>query len=80
MADTVLLSVVVFIVVSLLMSLGVHWLTGGTVRASAIGAICGLAAAFVVGAASTAMRRTGGAPHEGDGNGGSEDHTNARAH
>jgi len=80
MAGTVLLSVVVFIVVSLLMSLGVHWLTGGTVRASAIGAICGLAAAFVVGAASTAMRRIGGAPHEGDRNGGSEDDTNPRAH
>ncbi len=55
---TVILSLIVFIIVSLLVFLGVLWLTGGTVRAATIGAVCGLAAAFVVGAASTAGGRT----------------------
>jgi hypothetical protein len=57
-AGTVILCLVVFILVSLLGFLGVLWLTGGTVRAATIGAVCGLAVAFVVGAASTAGRRT----------------------
>jgi drug/metabolite transporter (DMT)-like permease len=43
--------------VSLLVSLGVMWLTA-VVRGVVIGAVCGLGAAFVVGAASTAGRRT----------------------
>jgi hypothetical protein len=57
-AGTLLLSLVVFVVVSLLVSLGVLWLTGGVVRGAVIGVVCGLAAAFVVGAVSTAGRRT----------------------
>jgi hypothetical protein len=55
---TLLLSLVGFVVVSLVVSLGVLWLTGGVVRGAVIGAVCGLAAAFVVGAASSAGRRT----------------------
>jgi hypothetical protein len=47
---------IVFVAVYLLVSLGVMWLTG--VRGVVIGAVCGLGAAFVVGAASTAGRRT----------------------
>jgi hypothetical protein len=56
-AGSLLLSLVVFVVVSLLGSLGVLWLTG-VVRGVVIGVVCGLGAAFVVGAASTAGRRT----------------------
>jgi drug/metabolite transporter (DMT)-like permease len=71
-AGTVALSLVVFVIVSLLVFLGALWLTGGVVRATTIGAVCGLAAAFVVGAASIVTRRTGGPPrHDGsEGNGG----------
>ena len=55
---SLLLSLVVFVAVTLLVSLGVVWLTGGFVRGVVIGVVCGLGAAFVVGAASTAGRRT----------------------
>jgi drug/metabolite transporter (DMT)-like permease len=80
-AGTVIFSLIVFILVSLLVFLGVLWLTGGTVRAATIGAVCGLAAAFVVGAASTATRRTGGPPRQdgADGNDGSDDDADRRA-
>jgi hypothetical protein len=63
-AGTVLLSVVVFVVVSLLVGLGVLWWTGGVARGAVIGVICGLAAAFVIGTVSTAMGRSGQGPRE----------------
>jgi hypothetical protein len=59
---TVLLSTVVFVVVSLLVSLGVLWWTGGLLSGVLIGVICGLAAAFTIGAVSTAVRRSGERP------------------
>jgi hypothetical protein len=57
-AGSLLLSLAVFVAVTLLVSLGVLWLTGGFVRGVVIGTVCGLAAAFIVGAACTAGRRT----------------------
>ena len=53
---TVLLSLVVF-VVSLLVSLGVVWLTDNVTRGAVIGIVCGLAAAFVISSVSTAVGR-----------------------
>ena len=47
-----LLSIGVFIVVSLLVSLGVLWWTGDAARGVRIGAICGAVAVFAGGAAS----------------------------
>jgi hypothetical protein len=61
-AGTVILSVIVFVVVSLLVSLGVLWLTGGVARGAVIDVMCGLAAAFAVGAVSTAVGRSGEQP------------------
>jgi hypothetical protein len=58
-AGTVILSTIVFIVVSLLVSLGVTWATGGVARGALIGVICGSAAAFTVGAVSIAVGRSG---------------------
>ena len=58
-AGTVILSVIVFVVVSLLVGLGVLWLTGGVGRGAVIGVICGLAAAFTISAVSTAVGRSG---------------------
>ena len=57
-AGTAIVATMVFVVVSLLVGLGVLWLTGGVVRGVVIGVVCDLGAAFVVGAASTAGRRT----------------------
>ena len=51
-AATVLLSIGVFIVVTLFVSLGVLWWTGDATRAVRIGAICGAVAVFAGGAAS----------------------------
>lgn len=56
-AGTVILSAIVFVVVSLLVSLGVLWMTDGVFRGALIGVICGTAAAFTVGAVSTAVGR-----------------------
>ena len=72
---TVLLSTVVFVVVSLLVSLGVLWWTGGLLPGALIGVICGLAAAFTIGVVSTAVRRSGERPrgHENERSGGSPD-------
>ena len=53
-AATVLLSIGVFIVVTLLVSLGVLWWTGDGTRSVLIGVICGCAAAVTVGAVNTA--------------------------
>ena len=58
-AGTVMLSTVVFFVVSVLVSLGVLWWTGDVARGILIGVICGSAAAFTVGAVVTAMGRSG---------------------
>jgi hypothetical protein len=58
-AGTVMLSTVVFFVVSVLVSLGVLWWTGDVARGILIGVICGSAAAFTVGAVITAMGRSG---------------------
>ena len=51
-AATVLLSIVVFIVVTLFVSLAVLWLTGEGTRSVLIGVICGTAAVITVRAAS----------------------------
>ena len=56
-AGTVILSALVFVGVSLLVSLGVLWMTDGVLRGALIGVICGTAAAFTVGAVSTAVGR-----------------------
>ena len=58
-AGTVMLSTVVFFVVSVLVSLGVLWWTGDVIRGTSVGVICGSAAAFTVGAVVTAMGRSG---------------------
>ena len=58
-AGTVILSTIVFIVVSLLVSLGVLWWIGDVTRGALIGVICGTVAAFTVSAVSTAIGRSG---------------------
>jgi hypothetical protein len=58
-AGTVLLATIVFVVVSLLVSLGVLWWTGRLYSGAVIGVICGLAAAFTISAVSTAVGRSG---------------------
>jgi hypothetical protein len=55
LAGTVMLSTVVFFVVSLLVSLGVLWWTGDVARGILIGVICGSAAALTVGTVVTAI-------------------------
>lgn len=60
MAGTVLLAAAVLIVVSVLVSLGVLWLTGGVLPGVVIGMICGFAAAFTIGAVSTMAGRNKG--------------------
>jgi uncharacterized membrane protein (DUF485 family) len=74
-SGTVLLFLVVFVVVSLLVGFGVVWLTGGALRRAVIGVVCGLAAAFVIGAVGTAVGRNERRPRSGasDRTGGSED-------
>ena len=64
MAGTVILSVIVFVVVTLLVGLGVSWWSGGVLSDAAIGVICGLAAAFLIGAVSIAVGRGGMQPRE----------------
>ena len=72
---TLILSTTVFVVVSLLVCLGVLWWTGGLLSGAVIGVICGLAAAFTIGAVSTAVRRSGERPrgHENERSGGGPD-------
>jgi len=55
-AATVLLSIGVFIVVLLFVSLGLLWLTGDGTRGVRIGVICGAVAVFTVSAVSWAGR------------------------
>ena len=55
-AATVLLSIGVFIVVSLFVSLGVLWWSGDATRGIRMGVICGAVALFAVGAVSWAGR------------------------
>ena len=52
LAATVLLSIVVFIVVTLFVTLGVLWWTGEGTRSVLIGVICGAAAVLTVRAVS----------------------------
>jgi hypothetical protein len=58
-AGTVILSAIVFVVVSLLVSQGVHWATDGRTSGAMVGVICGTAAAFTVGAVGTVVGRSG---------------------
>ncbi|HET7269914.1 MAG TPA: hypothetical protein VFI90_02395 [Rubrobacter sp.] len=58
-AGTVILSAIVFVVVSLLVGLGVQWATDGRASGALIGIICGTAAAFTVGAIGTVVGRSG---------------------
>ena len=77
---TVLLSLVVFVVVSLLVSLGVVWLTDGVLRGAVIGVVCGFAAAFVTSTVSVAVGQNEGRPRRraGDRSGGPEDEVDRR--
>ena len=59
LAGTVMLSTVVFFVVSVLVSVGVLWLSGDVARGILIGVISGSAAALTFGAVLTAMGRSG---------------------
>jgi preprotein translocase subunit SecF len=59
LAGTVMLSTVVFFVVSVLVSVGVLWWSGDIARGALIGVICGTVAAITVGAVLTAMGRSG---------------------
>ena len=56
-AGTVMLSTIVFVVVSSLVGLGVLWATEDVYRGALIGVICGTAAAFTVGAVGIAVGR-----------------------
>jgi hypothetical protein len=47
-AGTLILSAIVFVAVSLLVSLGVLWWTGGAARGAVIGVICGFLAASML--------------------------------
>jgi hypothetical protein len=66
--------------VTLLVSLGVVWWTGGVFRGTVIGIVCGLVAAFVISTASTAVGQNGERPlrRSGDRSGGPEDEANRR--
>ena len=59
LAGTVMLSTVVFFVVSVLVSVGVLWWSGDVALGTLIGVICGSAAAFTFGAVVRVMRRSG---------------------
>ena len=70
-AATVLLSIGVFIVVSLFVSVGVLWWSGDATRGVRIGVICGAVAVFAVIAVSWAGRsgERSGDEHERSGGG-----------
>jgi uncharacterized BrkB/YihY/UPF0761 family membrane protein len=59
LAGTVMLSTVVFFVVSVVVSVGVLWWSGEVALGTLIGVICGTAAAFTFGAVVRAMGRSG---------------------
>jgi len=63
-AGNIILSATVFVVVSLLVGLGVSWWSGGLLSGAVAGVICGLAAAFVVGAVSMTVGRSAEHPRE----------------
>jgi membrane associated rhomboid family serine protease len=63
-AGTMIVSVAVLVTVSLLVSFGVLWWTGGIAISASIGGVCGLAVAFAVEALTTAVRRAGERPCE----------------
>jgi Na+/proline symporter len=71
LAATVLLSIGVFIVVTLLVSLGVLWWSGDVTRGVRIGVICGAVAVLTVRAASWYGRwgERSGDEHERSGGG-----------
>jgi hypothetical protein len=78
-AGTVILSLIVFVAVSLLVALGVWWWTGGLFTGAVIGVVCGFSAAFVVSSVSIAVRRSGDGPRrrpgdENERSGGELDH------
>ena len=56
-AGTLILSLIVFVAVSLLVALGVLWWTGGLLSDAVIGVVCGFSAAFIVATVSTAVGR-----------------------
>jgi uncharacterized BrkB/YihY/UPF0761 family membrane protein len=58
LAGTVMLSTVVFFVVSVVVSVGVLWWSGDVARGILIGVICGTAGAFAFGAVVRAMGRS----------------------
>ncbi len=58
-AAIVMLSTLVFFVVSLLVSLGLWWWTGDVARGVFIGVICGAATTFAVGVVGTTIGRSG---------------------
>ena len=59
LAGTVMLSTVVFFVVSVVVSVGVLWWSGEVALGTLIGVICGSGAAFTFGAVVRAMGRSG---------------------
>ena len=63
-AGTLVLSTIAFVVVTLLVSLGVLWATGGA-RGALVGVISGTAAAFTIGAVGTAVGRPGERSRDG---------------
>jgi uncharacterized BrkB/YihY/UPF0761 family membrane protein len=67
LAGTVMLSTVVFFVVSVLVSVGVLWWSGDVALGTLIGVICGTAAAFTFGAVVRAMGRSGQSSSDEDG-------------
>jgi hypothetical protein len=58
-SGTVILSLVVFVVVALLVTIGVWWWSGGLLPGTVIGVISGFAAAFLVGMVGIAVGRSG---------------------
>ena len=67
LAGTVMLSTVVFFVVSVLVSVGVLWWSGDVALGTLIGVICGSAAALTFGAVVRAMGRSGERSSDEDG-------------
>jgi hypothetical protein len=64
-----IVSVAVLVTVSLLVSFGMQWWTGGMIISASIGGVCGLAAAFALEALSTALGRVRERPCERPSNG-----------
>ena len=63
-SGTVILSLIVFVLVALLVTIGVWWWSGGLLSGAVIGVIGGLAAAFLVGIVGIAVGRSGKQPRE----------------